>query len=122
MRTLLLALGFAAAAVIPTAGIAQQTQVPAYVDAQMWTGAPQDVAGRIEWLAERIRTGIADGTLSGREGRRALRDLSVLRQQERNMSHRNGELAPRAAAKMQARLDKVMASLNWSTMPAYSPG
>lgn len=119
MREPVVAAALAVAAFIPSAVFAEQAQPwpgvsATYADQQVWAGAPMDPGARIEWLDQRIRTAMADGVLPGKDGRRALRKLSMLRQQERNMSHQDGQLAPRSAAKVQSKLDAVVKDLGWS--------
>ena len=41
----------------------QQGQMGAYGGASIWTGAPQDLAGRVAFLDQRIRQGMGEGTL-----------------------------------------------------------
>ena len=73
-----------------------------------WAGAPQDIRGRQAWLANRIRIGRNDGTLSWSEADNAQRALNGISRQERRLRHdRYGRLGPRDTAMIQGRLDVV---------------
>ncbi|HEX6860237.1 MAG TPA: hypothetical protein VF138_08590 [Caulobacteraceae bacterium] len=99
-------------ATAPTGGYGQQ---PYGYGQQTWSGAPQDILGRTTWLEQRIRTGMANSSLSGKEGRRALHQLQIIRKQERNLSHQGGQLTQRGVVRMQARLDRVASRLTWTS-------
>ncbi len=64
-----------------------------------WREAPEGLQQRIEWLQRRIDRGVADGSLSRMEERRARVQLDALR---------------RDAAVLQRRLDDLSRSLRWA--------
>jgi hypothetical protein len=64
-----------------------------------WRGAPDDIQQRIDWLQRRIDRGVADGSLSRAEQRRAQWQLNQLR---------------RDAQILQQRLDDLSRSLRWA--------
>ena len=64
-----------------------------------WQGAPDGLRQRIDWLQQRIDRGLADGSLSRREGRQAQLQLNDLRRQ---------------ADVLQQRLDDLSRSIRWS--------
>jgi hypothetical protein len=64
-----------------------------------WRGAPDGLQQRIDWLQQRIDRGIADGSLSRMEERRARVQLDALR---------------RDAAVLDRRLDDLSRSLRWA--------
>jgi hypothetical protein len=86
----------------------------AYEHRPNWAGAPTNFRARTNWLEQRIRTGIREGTLDRSEGQRVLRSLTTLRQQERRMRHYRGQLSQRDEMTVQTRLNNLYASLNWS--------
>lgn len=71
----------------------------AYNRGDMWRGAPDGLQQRIDWLQQRIDRGIADGSLSRGEERRARVQLDALR---------------RDAAVLDRRLDDLSRSLRWA--------
>lgn len=87
-----------------------------YESRSRWDGAPANLRQRTAWLDQRVRRGLANGTLSREDGNRALRELSMISRQERSMRHyRNGQLGQRDQATIQARLDNVSANLRWNS-------
>jgi hypothetical protein len=64
-----------------------------------WREAPEGLQQRIDWLQRRIDRGVADGSLSRQEERRARYQLDALR---------------RDAAVLQQRLDDLSRSLRWA--------
>jgi uncharacterized protein YcfJ len=78
------------------------------------TDAPRDVDQRLSWLYERVRQGRGDGSLSRREGDRALRDLDQIQREVRQRRHRDGRLDDRDQAYIQSRLDTVSSEIRWS--------
>ncbi len=77
----------AALALAGTAGVASaqyadnnQTYRPVAANGY-WQGAPDGLRQRIDWLQQRIDRGVADGSLSRREARRAQWQLNDLRRQ-----------------------------------------
>lgn len=87
-------------------------QNASYQQGSGWAGAPMDVRGRQAWLSDRVQRGLNDGTLSRAEAAQANRSLSAISRQERGMRHyRNGQLGTRDAAIIQAKLDRVAATI-----------
>lgn len=99
-------------AIAPAAG-AYGAQV-AYQSRPSWSGAPSTFYERTNWLEQRIKTGMQNGTLDRGDGQRALRSLTDLRRQEKGMRHTRGRLSERAEISMQAKLQRLDASLRWS--------
>jgi hypothetical protein len=79
-----------------------------------WRGAPDNPYDRIQFLQDRINRGMADGSLSRREGWRANRELNDIRGWMRRMHWENGgQLTPDQRARVQARLDSVSRQIRW---------
>jgi hypothetical protein len=76
-----------------------------------WAGAPMDTRAREDWLQSRIQQRIADGELSDRQGRHALRDLDDIRRMDADYRSADGHLDPDQRRDILARLDTVRASL-----------
>lgn len=87
----------------------------AYQHRPDWAGAPTNFRARTNWLEQRIKRGIREGTLVRSEGQNALVSLRSIRDQERGMRHYRGRLSPDGAAMIQARLDTLNADLRWTT-------
>jgi hypothetical protein len=64
-----------------------------------WRGAPDGLSQRIQWLEQRIQQGVADGSLSRLEARRAQGQLDLLE---------------RDADGLNRRLDDLSRSIRWS--------
>lgn len=92
----------------------QRVTNAAYDNHVQWDDSHTDFDSRAAFLGERIQTGIADGSLSREQGRRAMRNLLQIRRQEAGMRHRNGRLRPADEATMQARLDGLRQNIRWS--------
>lgn len=86
----------------------------AYEHRPNWDGAPANFRARANWLEQRIRRGLRDGTLVRGDAERALQTLTAIRQQEKGMRRYRGRLAGNDEAVIQARLDTLNASLRWS--------
>jgi glycine zipper 2TM protein len=74
-------------------------------------GGPSDISGRQIWLDERIHRGLNDGSLTRREGDRALSTLASIGRQERGLRNPGGNLRPRDERMIQARLDDLTESV-----------
>ena len=70
-------------------------------------GQAIDTRTREAWMDHRIHAGLADGSLSRREGYRGLRVLRNIRQQDSRMSRFHGQLSQRDDQRIQARLDAL---------------
>jgi hypothetical protein len=105
-----LALSAAATAALPAGAQPTYDNRPysgAYDRNDMWRGAPDGLQQRIDWLQRRIDRGIADGTLSRSEQRRARYELDALR---------------RDAAVLDRRLNDLSRSLRWARNNGYYRG
>ena len=100
-------------------GPAPSGYASAHADGGIWAGAPIEITARRAWLGERIRSGMREGTLSQREGVRALQALNVIRREETALRNRRGMLNARNESTIRAKLDAVNAGLRWSG-EAYS--
>jgi hypothetical protein len=80
------------------------TPAPTYAyDADaFWRGAPDGLTQRIEWLQQRINQGVADGSLTRAEQRRAQTQLNQLR---------------RDADLLDNRLDNLSRNIRWARSP-----
>lgn len=87
----------------------------AYEHRPNWVGAPTNFRARTNWLEQRIRRGMRDGTLVRGDGQRALQTLTAIRQQEKGMRHYRGRLSASGETTIQARLDTLNAGLRWTT-------
>jgi hypothetical protein len=76
-----------------------------------WAGAPMDTREREDWLQARIQQRIADGAVSDRQGRRALRDVDDIRRMDADYRGVDGHLDPDQRRDILARLDTVRAGL-----------
>jgi hypothetical protein len=76
-----------------------------------WAGAPVDTRQREDWLQARIQQRIADGQVSDRQGRHALRDLDNVRRMDADYRSADGHLNPDQRRDILARLDTVRASV-----------
>lgn len=74
-----------------------------------------DLNTREVWLDRRIREAGADGTLGWRDMRRNLGELASIRRQGAHMRSVGGQLSRRDEAYLQARLDRLAASLRLAT-------
>jgi hypothetical protein len=79
--------------------------------ADPWAGAPGDTREREDWLQSRIQRRIADGELSDRQGRHALRDLDNIRRMDADYRSADGHLDPDQRRDILARLDTVRANV-----------
>lgn len=70
----------------------------------MWSGAPEGLQQRIDWLQQRIDRGRADGSLSRAEADRAQRDLEML---------------DRDADALGRRLDDLSRNIRWARSDSY---
>lgn len=75
----------------------------------------RDLNTRETWLDGRIRAGGADGTLSRHDMRHDLRELTSIRRQDAHMRSGDGQLSQRDEVYLQARLDRLAASLRHAT-------
>ena len=95
----------------------------AYGDTSIWAGAPDDLAGRIAFLDQRVRQGMSDGSLRRGEANRALQSLAMLRTQAASLpANRRGRVNVRAETSLRAQLDAVASGLRWTNRAnqAYS--
>jgi len=95
------------------AAVASSDRHADYVRTADWRGAPNDFRGRENWLRTRIEGGMSAGALARDDGRQALRTLDTLRSEERGLRNHRGNLAPRDARRLQAKLDDINQSLRW---------
>jgi hypothetical protein len=98
----------AAMALAGTAGVASaqyNSNYPRPVASNgFWQGAPDGLQQRINWLQDRINRGVADGSLTRAEARRAQAQLNVLR---------------RDADVIDQRLDDLSRNIRWSRNNGY---
>jgi hypothetical protein len=98
----------AALAVAGTAGGAEAQRAyqraPAVAANGFWQGAPEGLQQRIAWLQQRIERGVADGSLTRAEARRAQVELNNLRRQ---------------ADMLDQRLDNLSRTIRWSRNNGY---
>jgi hypothetical protein len=85
----------------------------AYEGRGFWAGAPLDVRAREDWLEQRIRRGMDDGSLTASEADRALRDLRQIRREEVRLRRYDGRLRPRDRDYIQAKLDNLSSTIRW---------
>jgi hypothetical protein len=79
-----------------------------------WRGAPTDPYARIGFLQRRIDRGLADGSLSPREARRARYQLDRIRRTADNLRYRrHGQLRQSEYNYIQNQLDQVSQRLRW---------
>jgi hypothetical protein len=71
----------------------------------------QSIDERQAELDQRIRRGMGNGRLSRVEGAQALRTLASIQREERSLRNRQGNLGPRGRATINARLDKLSATI-----------
>ena len=76
---------------------------------------PRDIASREVWLEDAIRRGDSRQTLTSYEVRSDLRALNGVRRTEARMRHYNRQLSGRDEAYIQARLDRLSATLRDQT-------
>jgi hypothetical protein len=89
---------------IPTEPRPQQAGYPSSWDSQ-------SIDEREASLAHRIRRGVDSGRLSRVEGAQAMRTLAAIEREERSLRNRRGALGPRGQAIINARLDRLSASI-----------
>jgi hypothetical protein len=77
-------------------------------------GGHRDVDTRVAWLQQRIDTAAQDGSLNRFDARSDRRQLASIRRDETFMRQGDGQLSPRAEARLQNRLDALSASLRQS--------
>ena len=95
-------------------GYAYGQQGQAYGDASVWAGAPNDLAGRVAFLDQRIRQGLSDGSIRRGEGNRALQSLATLRTQVAALpTNRRGRVNVRAETSLRAQLDAIASGVRW---------
>ena len=104
-RAIMAALALTTATVAATPLFAQP--VSSWDRETAWRGAPEGVDRRIDWLEQRIERGVADGSLSRSEARRAQRELDVL---------------DRDANALERRLDDLSRSIRWARCDGYGGG
>jgi len=68
---------------------------------------PTDITERQAWLDQRIRYGLNDGSLTQREGDRALRRLDSIGRETVSLRNRAGNLRPRDERMIMAKLDDL---------------
>jgi len=79
-----------------------------------WRDAPTDPYARIGFLQRRIERGVADGSLSPREARRARYQLDRIRRTADNLRYRHhGQLRQSEYTYIQNQLDQVSQRLRW---------
>ena len=78
-----------------------------------WRGAPSDTWQRIEFLQQRIDRGMADGSLSPQEARRAQMELRQIRRDAMRL-RRGGSFSSSNSAMVQSRLDTLSRNLRWA--------
>ncbi|MDE2405430.1 MAG: hypothetical protein KGM17_12250 [Sphingomonadales bacterium] len=79
-----------------------------------WRDAPNSTWDRISWIQQRIESGRADGSLSGREYWRSSSELRRIRQMAWRMRERDGgRLTPTDATYIQDRLDSLSRQVRW---------
>src|SRR4051812_43477983 len=109
----LLACAAIAATFAVAAPVAAQNYGGGWNSNEFWRGAPSDTWQRIDYLQQRINRGVADGSLTRGEARRAEMQLRRIRQDAARL-RRNGNLDPRYSANIQARLDDLSRNLRWA--------
>jgi hypothetical protein len=93
----------AALALAGTAGVAS-AQYARPAAGNLWQGAPDGLQQRIAWLQDRINRGVAEGSLTRGEARRAQAELDALR---------------RDADVLDERLDDLSRTIRWSRNNSY---
>ncbi|HEY0313871.1 MAG TPA: glycine zipper 2TM domain-containing protein [Allosphingosinicella sp.] len=78
-----------------------------------WRGAPSDTWQRIDYLQQRIDRGMADGSLSPQEARRAQMELRQIRRDAMRL-RRGGSFSASNSAMVQSRLDNLSRNLRWA--------
>ncbi|HYE45326.1 MAG TPA: glycine zipper 2TM domain-containing protein [Caulobacter sp.] len=82
----------------------------------MWRGVGSGTREREAWLGQWIQTARNNGDLSRREAASALRTLNQIRLSDDQMRRRNrGQLGPRGAASINARLDALARTVRLDT-------
>ena len=85
-----------------------------------WSGAPQDIGQRIDYMRNRIDTAQSSGMLNPDQAQRAHRELHNLRDWMRNRYNQNGGyLTPDDRGYIQADLDHIGASIHWMARTGY---
>ena len=104
-RSILLAAALALAGTATVAGAQYANGYPRPVPGNgFWQGAPDGLQQRIAWLQDRINRGVADGSLTRGEARRAQAELDALR---------------RDADVLADRLDDLSQDIRWSRNNGY---
>lgn len=112
----IIAIALAATALVPaSAAVAQYGPRPAPWNAgAFWRGAPDNPYQRIQFLQDRVNSGIADGSLDRREAYRVNGELNGVRQWIRRMHwYDAGRLTPDQRAQVQGRLDGISRQIRW---------
>ena len=113
MKRLLACAAIAASFAVAAPVAAQNYGGSGWNSNEFWRGAPSDTWQRIDYVQQRINRGMADGSLTRGEARRAQMQLRQIRQDAARM-RRNGNLDPRYSADIQARLDDLSRNLRWA--------
>ena len=113
MKRLLACAAIAASFAVAAPVAAQNYGGSGWNSNEFWRGAPSDTWQRIDYLQQRIDRGVADGSLTQGEARRAQMQLRRIRQDASRM-RRNGYLDARYSANIQARLDDLSRNLRWA--------
>ncbi len=74
---------------------------------EFWRDAPRDAWQRITYLQRRIDRGVADGTLTRGEARRAQQQLNVIRRDAQRLRTRGGYMSAANNDRIQVRLDNL---------------
>ena len=110
MKSIVIAL---AAAGLMTAGAASAQPNP-WNAGSFWRGAPDSPYQRIQFLQDRVNSGIAHGSIDRHEAARVSHELDGVR----NWIHRmhwedDGRLTPGQRAQVQGRLDGISRQIRW---------
>ncbi len=82
----------------------------------IWRGAPASFHEREEWLEQRIRRGMEDGSLDRDEARRGFDQLRAIRLTEEDMRRDHGRLTDDDRADLDQQLDGLGRQLRWNRM------
>lgn len=79
-----------------------------------WNGAPASIHEREDWMEQRLRRGLMDGSITRDEARRAFTSLRSIRDQEASLLRRHrGVLTQSDREVLQDRLDQLGRTIGW---------
>jgi hypothetical protein len=87
---------------------------PDYGPTAFWSGAPNGIRERVDFMEARVDRGIRDGVITRREARSARQDLADIRRMEVRLRRRDGgRLTGPDREYLQSRLDQVGRNIRW---------